>query len=97
MGKDPYYESCKMKEHHLKKVYNTLLLAELLRVNYEFFTQEYNNITGEDIFNITIKKEKYSDKEKNEIIRNAITILNIKHDYPIKEDVLEQFNKLDFN
>lgn len=96
MEKDKFYESCRREERHFKKFFDTLLLSELLRINYEYSMQEYHNITGEDIFKSTIRKEKYSDKEKEEIIKNAIILLNIKYNYPIRKDILKQFNKLDF-
>lgn len=96
MKKDEFYKSCENEEHHFKKLFNTLLLAELLRINFEYSTQEYYGITGEDIFKTTVKKEKYSDKEIQEMIKNAITILNIKYNYSVRDNIFEQFNKVDF-
>lgn len=96
MKKDTFYELCKKEEHHLKKLSDTLLLAELLKINYEYSIQISKGITGEDIFKIATRDEQYSNEEKIQIIKNAITVLNIKYNYPIRNDILEQFNKLDF-
>ena len=69
----------KEKEHRLKKLYITFLLADLIQLNYCYSNKEYNNILGEDIWNSAIKKEKYTKKEKEEIISNATSLLEMRY------------------
>ncbi len=67
----------KKKEKNIIKFSHTILLSKLLLLNYEFSNHEYNGITGEDVFKILQKKISYSEKEKQEIIDNAIMLLKI--------------------
>lgn len=38
------------EERELKIYYSTLLLAELLKINFEYSNKEYNDICGDDVF-----------------------------------------------
>lgn len=67
----------KEKERNTIKYFHTILLSKLLLLNYEFSNHEYNGTTGEDVFKILQKKINYSEKEKQEIIDNAIMLLKI--------------------
>ncbi len=67
----------KKKEKNIIKFSHTILLSKLLLLNYEFSNHEYNGTTGEDVFKILQKKISYSEKEKQEIIDNAIMLLKI--------------------
>lgn len=89
-------ELYKKEEHELKLYYDTLLLSELLRCNYEFSNHKYNGVCGNDVLDITLRKEKYSNKEINSIIYNALLLLNIKYSYKINDDYLEQYNNIEF-
>lgn len=97
MKKDDFYKSCQNEEEHFKKLYDTLLLSELLRINYEYSTYEYYGLKGNDIWKSIKRKKIYSKKEEEEIFKNAVILLNIKYNYPIRDNILDQFNKLDFN
>lgn len=66
-------------EKSIKKLYVTELLTELLYLNYEFSNKEYHNVTGTTIYNGLYEQPKFSKKEKEEIIENAISLLKIKH------------------
>ena len=66
-------EDYKEKEHRLKKLYITFLLADLIQLNYCYSNKEYNNILGEDIWNSAIKKE------KEEIISNVTSLLEMRY------------------
>lgn len=67
----------KKKEKNIIKFSHTILLSKLLLLNYEFSNHEYNGTTGEDVFKYYKKKISYSEKEKQEIIDNAIMLLKI--------------------
>ena len=67
------------KEKDLFKYHYTCLLSELLLLNYEFSNHEYNGTTGKDVFNKMKKKIKLSEKEKQNIIDNAISLIEIKY------------------
>lgn len=66
-------------EKQIKKLYVTKLLTELLFLNYEFSNKEYHNATGTSIYNGLYDQPKFSKKEQEEIIKNAISLLNIKY------------------
>lgn len=57
-------EEYKIQEHKIKKLYDTSLLADLIRLNYCYSNKEYNNILGENIWNTTIKKKNILKKKK---------------------------------
>lgn len=96
MVKDSFYEMYKREEHYFKKFYDTLLLAELLRLNNEYSIQKYNGARGKDVFRIVTRKEQYSEEEKEKMIKDALTVLNIKYNYPIEDDIIDQFDKISF-
>ncbi len=81
----------KEKERKILIYYYTELLSKLLILNYEFSNNKYNGTTGEDVFNILNKKIKLSEKEKQEIITNAITLIKIRN-----SKNLIDFNKIEF-
>lgn len=66
-------------EKNIKKLYVTKLLAELLYLNYEFSNKQYQNASGTSIYNGLYDQPRFNKKEKEEIIRNAISLLNIKY------------------
>lgn len=84
------------EERELKIYYSTLLLSELLKINFEYSNKEYNNICGDDVFKITTSEVKYTNEEKNMIIENALTLLKIKYGYIIRKDFVNQYQNLDF-
>jgi len=84
------------EERDLKIYYCTVLLSELLKINYEYSNKEYNNVCGDDIFNIANRKEKFTATERNMIIENALIILKIKYGYIIRKDFISQYQNLDF-
>ena len=79
------------KEKDLFKYHYTCLLSELLILNYEFSNHEYNGITGQDVFYKLQKKIKLSEKEKQNIIDNAISLIEIKYNKK-----LSNFEKIEF-
>lgn len=97
MEKDSFYKLYQNEEKHFKKLYDTLLLSELLRINYEYSTYKYYGLQGNDVWKTVKRKINYSEKEEKEIFKNAVVLLNIKYGYPIRDNILEQFYKLDFN
>ena len=46
----------RVKERKTILYYNTLLLSELVYLNYEFSNNKYNGITGNDVFNLLNRK-----------------------------------------
>lgn len=84
------------EERELKIYYSTLLLAELLKLNHEYSNKEYNNICGDNVFDITISESKFTETEKIIKIKNALTLLEIKYGYIIKKDFIKQYQDLDF-
>ncbi len=81
----------KKEEKNIIKFYHTILLSKLLLLNFEFSNYEYNGTTGDDAFKILQKKINYSEKEKQEIINNAIMLLKIKNGR-----TLIDFEKIEF-
>ena len=79
------------KEKDLFKYHYTCLLSELLLLNYEFSNHEYNGTPGKDVFNKMKKKIKLSEKEKQNIIDNAISLIEIKYNKK-----LSNFEKIEF-
>jgi len=75
------------KEKILIKYYASKLLCELIELNYEFSNKEYNNANGESIYNILEKSMKFKDKDKEEVIKTAIDLVNLKY----------RVNVVDFN
>ena len=69
----------KKEEKKLRKLFDTKLLCELLLLNYQYSNNEYLGTTAEDVYNSLTKKIKYTKKEKEQIIKNAILLLNIEH------------------
>ena len=69
----------KKEEKKLRKLFDTKLLCELLLLNYQYSNNEYLGTTAEDVYNSLTKKIKYTKKEKERIIKNAILLLNIEH------------------
>lgn len=73
-------ELFKKDERKIRKLFDTRLLAELLYLNYEFNNKKYHNeISGKTIFNSLHSKIKYTKREKQEIVTNAILLLKINH------------------
>ena len=73
-------ELFKKDERKIRKLFDTRLLAELLYLNYEFNNKKYHNeISGKTIFNSLHSKIKYTEREKQEIVTNAILLLKINH------------------
>lgn len=79
------------KEKDLFKYHYTCLLSELLILNYEFSNHKYNGTTGQDVFYKLQKKIKLSEKEKQNIIDNAILLIKIKYNKK-----LSNFEKIEF-
>lgn len=69
----------KNEEKKIRKLFDTKLLSELLLLNYQYSNNEYLGITAEDVYNSLSKKNKYTTKEKEQIVKNAIQLLNIEH------------------
>ena len=69
----------KREEKKIRKLYDTKLLSELLLLNYQYSNSEYLGTTAEDVYNSLTKKIKYTKKEKEQIVKNAIQLLNIEH------------------
>ena len=69
----------KNEEKKLRKLFDTKLLSELLLLNYQYSNNEYLGTTAEDVYNSLSKKIKYTKKEKEQIVKNAIQLLNIEH------------------
>ena len=80
------------KEKDLFKYHYTCLLSELLILNYEFSNHKYNCITGNDVFNKLQKRIKLSEKEKQSIISNAISLIEIKYNKKLSD-----FEKIEFS
>ena len=80
------------KEKDLFKYHYTCLLSELLILNYEFSNHKYNGITGNDVFNKLQKRIKLSEKEKQSIISNAISLIEIKYNKKLSD-----FEKIEFS
>ena len=73
-------ELFKKDERKIRKLFDTRLLAELLYLNYEFNNKKYHNeISGKTIINSLHSKIKYTKREKQEIVTNAILLLKINH------------------
>lgn len=70
----------KKEEKKIRKLFDTKLLSELLLLNYQYSNNEYLGTTAEDVYNSLAKKFKYTKKEKEQIIKNAILLLNIELD-----------------
>ena len=79
------------KERKIIIYYYTELLSKLLILNYEFSNNKYNGTIGEYVFNILNKKIKLSEKEKQEIITNATTLIKIRNGIKLVD-----FNKIEF-
>ena len=69
----------KKEEKKLRKLFDTKLLCELLLLNYQYSNNEYLGTTAEDVYNSLFKKIKYTKKEKEQMVKNAILLLNIEH------------------
>ena len=69
----------KKEEKKLRKLFDTKLLCELLLLNYQYSNNEYLGTTAEDVYNSLFKKIKYTNKEKEQMVKNAIQLLNIEH------------------
>ncbi|MDO5556958.1 MAG: hypothetical protein Q4G05_01755 [Clostridia bacterium] len=67
------------KEKRLKKYYASKLLCELIELNFEYSNKEYNNINGDSIYMILEKSMKFQEKEKQEVIKTATILANLKY------------------
>ena len=81
----------RIKERKIILYYNTLLLSELLYLNYEFSNNKYHGVTGNDVFNLLNRKIQLTKQEKQNIINNATFLIKFKYNRNIKN-----YNKLDF-
>ena len=77
------------KEKTLIKYYASKLLCELIELNYEFSNKEYNGATGESIYKILERSMKFKDKDKKEVIKTAIELVNLK--YKVKVVDFDEF------
>ncbi len=71
------------KEHHLKMFYDTIALSELLQLNYEYSTDKYCEASLTDVIGIAIRKEKYSQNELEEMVKNALIINKMKYKHTL--------------
>lgn len=69
----------KNEEKEKRMICDTKLLKELLLLNYEYSNNKYLGTTAEDVYNSLSKKIKYTKKEKEQIIKNSIQLLNIEN------------------
>lgn len=92
-----FEEDYKKKKHQVRKLYDTFLLADLLWLNYGFSNHKYNNTTGDEVWQEVVKKSEYTKKEKEKIIKNAMTILSIRYDLKMNESYKERYRNLDFD
>ena len=81
----------RVKERKTILYYNTLLLSELVYLNYEFSNNKYNGITGNDIFNLLNRKIQLTKQEKENIINNATFLIKFKYNKNIID-----YEKLEF-
>lgn len=74
-----YYEYEK-KERKLKMHYDSVLLAELIYLNYKMNTKKYDEtITGISIFKTLHDGVRYTQKDEKKIISNSIKYLKEKY------------------
>ncbi|MBE6146919.1 MAG: hypothetical protein E7168_01135 [Firmicutes bacterium] len=92
-----FEEDYKIKEHQRKMLYDTFLLADLLWLNHCFSNHKYNNTTGDEVWQKALKKEKYTNVEKDKIINNAMNLLNIRYDLNVGENYKDKCKNLDFD
>lgn len=76
MGKEISY---KKQERELIKYHQTLLLADLLYLNWEHSRYEYENIKPEDLLKQVIKGTRYNGLEQLEILEEAKELVKIKY------------------
>ena len=69
----------KNQEKELIKYHHKLLLADLLYLNYEHSTYEYDGITPEDLLKQVIKGTRYNGLEQLEILEEAKILFKIKY------------------
>ena len=86
----------KKEEKKIRKLFDTKLLSELLLLNYQYSNNEYLGTTAEDVYNSLAKKFKYTKKEKEQIIKNAILLLNIEHGINVINYEELNFEKYDY-
>ena len=72
-------ELYKEQERLIIKYHHTLLLSELLYLNYEHSTYKYDGITPEDILKFVIKGTRYNGLEQLEILEEAKELVKIKY------------------
>ena len=69
----------KKQEKELYKFHHKLLLADLLYLNWEHSTYEYEKVTPEDLLKKVIKGTKYNGLEQLEILEEAKQLVKIKY------------------
>lgn len=92
-----YIKVARKNIHKMRKYYDTIILAESVKENYELLNNKYDGVTGSDGYSYFKKAEKYDETEKGELIKNALVYLNMKYGYSIKEDIYKQFEEIDFD
>ncbi len=68
------------QEKRIKKYYDTLLLTELIYLNYSYSNKECHGTTIENIYN-NLHKVKYSKKDIVDIINNALYLVKLKYNF----------------
>lgn len=82
-----------IKEKHFNlKYYDTLKLAMLLHLEYEY---SYKKNSDEVLKDLRIKKSDYTSDELKEMLNNAFLILKIQHNIQVVQDNPLVFEKIE--
>lgn len=79
---DAFEESYLKYDKKLKKYYDTLLLDELIFLNYAYSNNEYGKVTVKNIFD-NLHSLEYSKKDINDIIDNALYLVKLKYNFDV--------------
>ena len=91
---DIFYKNYKAEEKDFFLYHHKNLLADVLYLNYEYSTHKHYKTTGNDILELITKDYKYSDIEKDEIIKDALLIIRMKHNRVTSDDYKKDFNEI---
>lgn len=79
-------DSYKREEKKLILHYASMLLGDLILLNYQYGNKEYNGIKGKDLLSILKNSMLFiKDEEEKKVIDKSIQFLNFKYDLKVED------------
>ena len=79
-------DSYKREEKKLILHYASMLLGDLILLNYQYGNKEYNGVKGKDLLSILKNSMLFiKDEEEKKVIDKSIQFLNFKYDLKVED------------